>query len=72
MNAESCDRTGLIVSCKDGVKRELRLVGSSVTGTWNGNQLTGQASATYNVFDASSSKGVGSLVTTHNFAATRR
>ena len=73
MNAESCDRTGLIVSCKDGRTRELRLVGSSVTGSWNGNQLTGQVSSTYNVFTtATPQTGVGSLVTTHNFSATRR
>jgi hypothetical protein len=73
MNAESCDRTGLIVSCRNGETRELRLVGSSVTGAWNGNQLTGQASATYNVFTTVQPvRGMGSLVTTHNFSATRR
>jgi len=73
MNAESCDRTGLIVSCKDGSTRELKLVGSSVTGSWNGNQLAGQASTTYNVFTTvTPQRGVGALVTTHNFAATRR
>jgi len=33
MNAVSCDRTGLIVSCLNGQNRELRLVGSSITGT---------------------------------------
>jgi hypothetical protein len=74
MNASSCDRTGLLVSCKDGRTRELRLVGSSVTGSWNGSQVAGQVSTTYNVFTPPGAQqvGVGSLVTTHNFAATRQ
>ena len=74
MNAVSCDRTGLLVSCKDDQTRELRLVGSSVTGSWNGNQFTGQVSSTYNVFTPPEGQqdGVGSLVATHSFTATRR
>jgi len=74
MNAASCDRTGLLVSCKDGRTRELRLVGSSVTGSWNGSQVTGQVSTTYNVFTPPGAQqvGVGSLVATHNFSATRQ
>jgi hypothetical protein len=73
MNAVSCDRTGLIVACLNGEKRELRLVGSSVTGAWNGDQVTGQMSSTYNVFTTGQQPvGVGALVTTHNFSATRR
>jgi hypothetical protein len=73
MNAASCDRTGLIVACASGQNRELRLVGSSVTGAWNGNEVTGQVSSTYNVFTATTPQtGVGSLVATHSFAATRR
>jgi hypothetical protein len=73
MNAVSCDRTGLIVACLGGQNRELRLVGSSIAGTWVGDQVTGQISSTYNVFTtASSPVGVGSLITTHSFSATRR
>ncbi len=73
MNAESCDRTGLIVACINGQNRELRLVGSSVTGSWTGDQLTGQVSSTYNVFTTGSQPvGVGSLVATHSFSAGRR
>ena len=73
VNAISCDRTGLIVTCLEGVARELRLVGSSVTANWNGNEVTGSVSATYNVFDTlPPTPGVGSLVTTHDFVATRR
>ena len=74
MNAVSCDRTGLIVACANGVARELRLVGSSVTATWNGNVITGRATSTYNVFTppAGEQSGVGSLVATHSFTATRR
>ena len=73
MNAVSCDRTGLIVSCLNGQNRELRLVGSSITGTWVGDQVTGQISSTYNVLTTGTQPvGVGSLIATHNFSATRR
>jgi hypothetical protein len=73
VNATSCDRTGLIVTCLEGVARELRLVGSSLTADWNGNQVTGSVSTTYNVFEAGGSQaGVGSLVTNHDFVAARR
>ena len=73
MNAVSCDRTGLIVACQNGEKRELRLVGSSVTGSWNGDQVAGRMSSTYNVFTSGDQPvGVGALVTTHDFSATRR
>ena len=73
MNATSCDRTGLIVQCVGGA-RELRLVGSSVIGTWSGNQLSGVTTSTYNVFTPPEGQqtGVGSLVATHRFTATRR
>jgi hypothetical protein len=72
MNATSCDRTGLIVQCVGGA-RELRLVGSSVAGTWNGTQLSGVTTSTYNVFTPPEGQqvGVGSLVATHTFTATR-
>ena len=73
MNATSCNRNGLVVQCV-GTARELRLVGSSVIGTWEGNQLSGVTTSTYNVFTApgSSETGVGSLIATHTFTATRR
>ena len=73
MNATSCDRTGLIIRCIEDVSRELRLVGSSVTATWDGSQMSGRAVSTYNVFTTGNSPiGVGSLVAAHNFTATRR
>jgi hypothetical protein len=73
MNAVSCDRTGLVVACLSGQNRELKLVGSSIAGSWIGDQVTGQVSSTYNVFTIGPSPvGVGSLIATHNFAATRR
>lgn len=73
MNATSCDRTGLVIRCIENVPRELRLVGSSVTATWSGNQLTGRTTSTYNVFTTGQDPvGVGSLVAAHNFTATRR
>lgn len=76
MNANSCDRTRLLVNCAEGGLRVLRLVGSSVTAGWNGDQLKGQTSATYNVFLPTPGGGEGtpvaSLVTTHSFSATRR
>ncbi len=73
MNAASCDRTGLVVACLGGQNRELRLVGSSIAGTWVGDQLTGQITSTYNVFTTGNAPvGVGSLIATHNITATRR
>lgn len=73
LNATSCDRDGLIVQCVGG-SRELQLVGSSVIGTWNGNELTGVTTTTYNIFTPPQGLqiGVGSLVATHRFSATRR
>lgn len=74
LNASACDRTGLIVACRGGVSRELQLVGSSVTAIWNGDRVTGQVSSTYNVFTPPEGLqlGVGSLIATHSFTATRR
>jgi hypothetical protein len=74
MNATACDRHGLLVECPLGVTRELRLVGSSVIATWNGDQITGRTTTTYNVFTPpeAAQLGVGSLVATHSFTATRR
>lgn len=73
MNAVSCDRTGLVVACQNGQNRELRLVGSSIAGTWVGDQVTGQVSSTYNVFTTGTNPvGVGSLIATHSITATRR
>jgi len=72
LNATSCDRTGLFVTCINGVPRELKLVGSSVTASWNGTQFAGRTTSTYNVLDTTEGIGVGSLVATHDFNATRR
>lgn len=74
LNATACDRHGLLVQCTNGEARELRLVGSSVTATWNGNEITGRTTSTYNVFTPPEvpQLGVGSLVATHSFTATRR
>jgi hypothetical protein len=72
LNATSCDRTGLIVRCIEGIPRKLQLVGSSVTASWNGNQFAGRTTSTYNVMTVEDDIGVGSLIATHDFNATRR
>lgn len=74
MNATSCDRTGLLVACIGGQTRELRLVGSSVTATWDSQHITGRTTSTYNVFTPPEQQqiGVGSLVASHSFSVTRR
>jgi hypothetical protein len=74
LNATECDRHGLIVACVGGQARELRLVGSSVNATWNGDEITGRTTTTYNVFTPPEGQqvGVGSLIATHNFTAKRR
>jgi hypothetical protein len=72
MNATACDRTGLIVQCV-GDARKLELVGSSVLGSWNSDQMEGVTTSTYNVFTVGDHPiGVGSLIATHRFTATRR
>ena len=72
LNATSCDRTGLIVQCV-GTARELELVGSSVIGSWNSNQMEGVTTSTYNVFTTTNPRvGVGSVIATHRFTATRQ
>src|SRR5262245_3705497 len=72
MNATSCDRTGLVVQCP-GTARELQLVGSSFNASWSGNQMTGVTTSTYNVRTTDQNKaGVGSIIATHSFTATRR
>ena len=73
LNATSCDRTGLIVECGGGETRELRLVGSSISGVWNGSNVTGVVSSTYNVFTVVEPKvGIGALIANHDFTATPR
>ena len=74
MNATSCDRTGLLVACVGGPTRELRLVGSSVSASWDGQHITGRTTSTYNVFTPPSGQqnGVGSLVASHSFSVTRQ
>lgn len=71
MNATSCDRTGLVVQCV-GTARELQLVGSSFNATWSGDQMTGVTTSTYNVVTTDEKIGVGSIIATHSFTATRR
>jgi hypothetical protein len=71
LNATACDRTGLFVQCIEGPARELRLVGSSVTASWIGNEMTGVTTSTYNVL-TTDEIGVGSIIARHSFTATRR
>ena len=52
----------LVVTCANGVPRELKFLGSSVTASWNGSQIAGRTTSTYNVLDTSEWFGVGSLV----------
>jgi hypothetical protein len=73
MNATSCDRTGLIVACADGRARKLELAGSSLTAVWDGQNIVGRTTSTYNVFTTDqNATGVGSLVASHSIAVTRR
>lgn len=72
MNATSCDRTGLIVACADGRSRELKLVGASIDAAWDGQNIFGRTTSTYNVFTSEDEVGVGSLVASHSLAVTRR
>jgi hypothetical protein len=73
LNATSCDRNSLVVQCANGVPRELKFLGSSVTASWNGSQIVGRVTSTYNVFTTGDDPvGVGSLVAAHEFNATRR
>jgi hypothetical protein len=73
LNATSCDRNGLVVTCANGVPRELRLVGSSVTASWGGTQIACRVTSTYDVFSTGADPVFfGSLVATDDFSATPR
>ena len=74
MNATSCDRTGLLVACANGEVRQLKLVGSNISASWDGQHISGRTTSTYNVFTppGSDEVGVGSLVASHSFFVTRR
>ena len=72
MDATACDAPVLVVRCANGDARDLRLVGSSITATMNGGAIRGTTANTYNVFITDSEQGVGRLVTTHEYSATRR
>lgn len=72
-DATSCNTTGLIVQCANGQARELRLVGSSVSGGTSGGTITASVGTTFNVFTVQSPQvGVGSLVVNQAFTATRQ
>lgn len=72
LDASSCDAEVLVANCVDGSARDLKLAGSSITATMSGGILSGTLANTYNVFVAGEDRGVGRLVTTHQYTATRR
>jgi hypothetical protein len=72
IDATACDADLLVVRCANGEARDLKLVGSSITATMNAGVIRGTTANTYNVFVTNTDVGVGRLVTSHHYTATRR
>jgi hypothetical protein len=72
MDASACEAPLIVVQCTDGVTRDLRLVGSTISATLNGGIITGSAANTYNIFETGSDKGFGELVTRYSYTARRQ
>jgi hypothetical protein len=81
MDASSCDAPLLVVRCNrnpiDGSERvrDLKLVGSSlsgnIAGSSAGGRITGTMTNTYNMFETGTSDGVASLVLNYSYSINR-
>ena len=68
-----CDAAVLTgIRCANGALRDMRLQAKSVTATVAGNRATGTGAETWNVVVAGTQTGVGPLVSTSTFVATRQ
>ena len=74
LNSASCDAPVLVVRCSLNRVRDLKLVGSSVTGTIDvqSGTFTGAVANTYNVFLSGSDTGVAGVVLTYDYTARKQ
>ena len=74
LNSASCDAPVLVVRCSLDRVRDMKLVGSSVTGTIDAQSgtFTGAVANTYNVFLSGSETGVAGVVLTYDYTARKQ
>ena len=74
LNSASCDAPVLVVRCSLDRVREMKLVGSSVTGTIDvqSGTFTGAVANTYNVFLTGKDEGVAGVVLTYDYTARKQ
>jgi len=74
LNSALCDAPLLVVRCSLDRVREMKLVGSSVTGTIDvqSGTFTGAVANTYNVFLSGSETGVAGVVLTYDYTARKQ
>ena len=76
LDSASCQAPTVVVRCRTGEVRDLKLVGSSVSGALelssNGNRISGTLTNTYNVFIAGKDEGVGNLVLSYSYVVNRQ
>jgi len=74
LNSALCDAPVLVVRCSLDRVRDMKLVGSSVTGTIDAQSgtFTGAVANTYNVFLSGSETGVAGVVLTYDYTARKQ
>lgn len=74
LNSALCDAPVLVVRCSLDRVRDMKLVGSSVTGTIDAQSgtFTGAVANTYNVFLSGSDAGVAGVVLTYDYTARKQ
>jgi len=74
LNSALCDAPVLVVRCSLDRVRDMKLVGSSVTGTIDvqSGTFTGAVANTYNVFLTGKDEGVAGVVLTYDYTARKQ
>jgi hypothetical protein len=72
LDSSDCDKQLLVVQCQDGIIRDLKLVGSTISATLRGGVATGTVAYTYNMFVTGKIEGAGSVLARYDYTATRR
>lgn len=74
LNSALCDAPVLVVRCSLDRVRDMKLVGSSVTGTIDAQSrtFTGAVANTYNVFLSGSNTGIAGVVLTYDYTARKQ
>ena len=74
LNSALCDAPVLVVRCSLDRVRDMKLVGSSVTGTIDtqSGTFTGAVANTYNVFASGATTGIAGVVLTYDYTARKQ